>query len=161
MRYVASMATSASLLVFSSSIAVAQTAADQIASAGQETSIEHVSPWPPWVTILLVAFVGVFTYGLYYREQSEFRSWVKFGLATIRLALICIVVWMMYGFTLRPFRTDLPDLLLIVDTSQSMSTIDANRDEAANVKLSSELEKLQLGTASRLNQAKAILLGNE
>ena len=121
----------------------------QTTNAGQETAVEFVAPWPPWVTIILVVLAAFFTFGLYYREQTAYRTWVKFALAAIRFGLICLVLWMMYGYTLRPFRTDLPDLLLIVDTSQSMSTIDVQRptDEQP--------------PTSRLQQAKNILLAND
>ena len=129
--------------------AIASKVFAQTVNAGQETSVEFVAPWPPWVTIVLVVLAALFTLGLYYREQTAYRTWVKFALAAIRFALICLVLWMMYGYTLRPFRTDLPDLLLVVDTSQSMSTIDVQRPTA------------EQPPTSRLQQAKDVLLAND
>lgn len=140
-------------------------------SIGLESTVEYSAPWPPWVTILFVAAAAFFTYGLYYREKTEFRSWVKFALATLRFGLICIVLWMMYGYTTRPFRTDLPDLLLVVDTSQSMTTIDAenvspasedaNGSDSSVSTLTADLKQLELSTATRLNQSKAVLLRDD
>jgi len=133
----------------------------QLPDAGQETTLEHVAPWPPWVTILILIATAVFTFGLYLRERTEFRTWVKLALATIRFALICLVLWMMYGYTLRPFRTDLPDLLLVVDTSQSMSTVDAATNPELHEQLLAQVIALELPDGSRLNQAKSILLRDE
>lgn len=123
-------------------------------NAGTETSLEFAAPWPPWVTILVVTLAAVFTLGLYFREQTSARGWIKFGMACLRFMLMCIVLWMMYGYAAQPFRTDLPDLLLVVDTSASMRTEDADLSEA----IRSELGTANLKTTSRLSQAKHLLL---
>lgn len=130
----------------------------QSGNAGRDAAIEYVAPWPPWVSLVLVALAAAFSYGFYYREQIAYRSWVKFALATLRFALLCIVLWMMYGYTLRSYRTDLPDLLLILDNSKSMQTVDAVEDEAMQQELDRTMADLKLDSGSRLNQAKAVLL---
>ena len=138
------------------------TACVRAQAVGEETVVEFVAPWPPWVTIVLMALAGCLVYGLYYREQTEFRSWVKFALATLRMLLICLVIWMMYGYTLRPFRTDLPDMLVVLDTSESMSTVDAQTGStAASQPLAATLQEVGFDEASRLNQAKTVLLRDD
>ena len=129
-------------------------------TAGNETSLEYTAPWPPWVTILIVVLAALFTFGLYFREQSSARNWIKFGLATLRFALMCIVLWMMYGYTARPFRTDLPDLLFFVDNSASMATEDPETKELDT----SVLDKTRLGLAKNVllrDKAKLLAFAEE
>lgn len=133
--------------------------AAQSSGLGEETTFEHVAPFAPWITIVLLLAAGVFVFGLYLREHAESRTWVKFGLATLRFILICLVIWMMFGYTIRPFRTDLPDLLLIVDNSESMSTVDAETSVAPEIE--AEFERLEFDEKSRLNYAKTLLLGRD
>ncbi len=102
---------------------------------------------------------------LYLRDLSAQtgteRIAVKIGLALIRLALVGIIVWMMYGFTVRPYRTDLPDLVLVLDDSGSMSIVDQYDDKELQDAVKTRLGESGLEPATRLNQAKSILLANE
>ena len=136
-------------------VTAAQEADREFAGQGLESSLEHISPWPPWITILLVVAAAVFAFGVYWREQSPPHKLTKFSLATIRFAVMCLVIWMMYGFTVRPFHTDLPDLLLVVDDSQSMATVDGQSDRATIDPDNKATE------VTRLDQAKSILLGHD
>lgn len=133
----------------------------QTAAGGLETTLEFDAPWPPWVSVILILAAAVFTFGLYWREHSECPHWIKLGLASLRFLLICAVIWMMYGFTQRPFRTDLPDLLMIIDDSKSMSTVDSTDNKNLQEATTQLLKQAQLSEATRLNQAKAFLLHNK
>lgn len=143
-------------------------------TSGEERTLEYIAPWPPWVSILVLLGCGFLVVWLYLRESDEIKRWTKLGLGGIRLALIALVLWMMYGATERPFRTDLPDLLLIVDDSKSMATVDA-MDEKLRASVAEDVTSLPtLLTAtenvakvadnpdsigfSRLAQAQAVLL---
>lgn len=129
--------------------------------AGLDTTIEHTAPWPPWLTLLLLATAAIVIFTMYIREKTEHRSRIKFGLASLRFALFCLVIWMMYGLTRQSYRTDLPDLLVVVDNSASMSTVDPIAEADASGALDARLSALRLESASRLNQAKCILLEND
>ena len=64
-------------------------------ASGEDRAIEFMAPWPPWVTILLLLLSAAIVYGIYSRETAITAAWKKWGMATLRFALICIVVWMM------------------------------------------------------------------
>lgn len=135
--------------------------AQELSSIGEERAFEYVAPWPPWLTIVILLATSIAIYGLYLREETDWAAWTKWLLATIRLSLVCLVLWMMYGFTERPFRTDLPDLLVFVDDSPSMQTVDAIQNERLKSQIATDVAALELPDTSRLSQAKAVLLRND
>ena len=123
-----------------------------------QTALEMVAPWPPWITILLVVVAAVVACWLYAREESDFSFVVRIWGAGLRFALICVVLWMMYGATVRPFRTDLPDLLLMIDDSSSMSTVDPPSPGQPQVSVAKRLRSEKITKPHRLNLAKSLLL---
>ena len=133
----------------------------QTTHEGEDRTLEYIAPWPPWISILLLALCGLLVYSLYARETPDAARWKRSILGTFRFSLVCIVLWMMYGFTERPYRTDLPDLLLIVDDSPSMDTVDSPSTDQFADKLQEDLSNVNLAKATRLNQAKSLLLRND
>ena len=62
---------------------------------------------------------------IYFRERSEAGRRLRIALASLRVAALVVLLVMMYGWMLLQHRTDLPDLVLAVDTSASMAVVDA------------------------------------
>ena len=129
-----------------------------------ESSWEFTPPWAPWITLLLLAFATALIFGIYVRERSNLRiSWALI-LATIRWCLFATVLWMLYGVTIRPFRTDLPDLLILLDDSESMSIEDSAEVTATSRAAPGNTprgEDRRGQAATRLNQAKRFLLADD
>jgi uncharacterized membrane protein len=97
-------------------------------ASNSERSIESVLqanwPLPIWATILLAtAIVGLAT-GLYWTERGGASNLPRILLACIRSFLLGLVVWMIAGWSWLQFRSDKPELLLVVDRSASMETRD-------------------------------------
>lgn len=128
---------------------------------GLESTIVHTWPWPLWVTLLLLIGAAALVIAVYWRERiAAARPW-RFLLAGLRMAIIALVVFMLYGWMRHQHRTDLPDAVVIIDDSASMEVIDqyeTSEDRAATEKRVRAIGESQL---SRLNLAKTILLEHD
>lgn len=128
---------------------------------GLESTIVHTWPWPLWVTLLLLIGAAALVIAVYWRERiAAARPW-RFLLAGLRMAIIALVVFMLYGWMRHQHRTDLPDAVVIIDDSASMEVIDqyeTSEDRAATEKRVRAIGESQ---PSRLNLAKTILLEND
>lgn len=125
---------------------------------GVETTRSHSWPWPPSVTILLLAGAAALVIWVYVRERGSAGRLMKTFLAAIRIALVCLVVFMMYGYMLHRHRTDLPDIVILIDDSESMATLDHYDDGKLRNALVERLRKTKLDGITRLNLAKLLLL---
>ncbi len=125
---------------------------------GTELTRSHTWPWPPSVTIVLLAVAVALVIFLYARERGSAGRVFKMLLAGLRIALIALVLFMMYGWLLNRYRTDLPDLVLMIDDSQSMALADLYEDSAKRAALVKRLEAAGLDGPTRLNLAKLLLL---
>jgi uncharacterized membrane protein len=130
-------------------------------SPGTEVTRSHTWPWAPSVTLLLLALAAGWVIYLYTREHSDARPAFKALLAGLRIALIALVLFMMYGWLLSRHRTDLPDLLLLIDDSQSMTLEDVYEDTGRRQALLQRLDRLGLEGLTRLNLAKLLLLEDD
>jgi hypothetical protein len=83
---------------------------------------------------------------------------VKLASGTIRLALIGLLVTMLYGWMLHRHRTDLPDVIVMVDDSESMNTLDQYDDEQLRSELDARVRAAGLDQSTRFNLAKTLLL---
>ncbi|MCA9269054.1 MAG: hypothetical protein KDA41_11315, partial [Planctomycetales bacterium] len=119
------------------------------------------APWSTWITLLLLIGGAVFVIAIYAREHSpRGRAW-KFLLGGIRIALVALVVFMFYRLVLRPFRTDLPDLIVVIDDSASMAFADPLDGAAKLAALRRRVAQLKLDEPTRANLAKTLLLEND
>lgn len=94
-------------------------------------SILHVA-WriPLWLIVLLALGLGSMALWLYFSERGRVGRPMRCFLAIIRFALLMSVLWMLAGWSWLRFRSDQPELIVILDRSASMSTRDvASRDE--------------------------------
>lgn len=125
---------------------------------GLETSISHTWPWPPWVAACLIIAAAVVVLAVYAREPATVDKRWRALLAALRVAAFCLLVWMMHGWLRTEHRTDLPDLVVMMDVSQSMAHVDPADRDAVSGELTRRLAALGLDQASRLNLAKLVLL---
>ncbi len=125
---------------------------------GRSLALEWSEPWAAWGTLLVAIFAVVFVIVVYAKEQTAGRRRVKVLLAILRLGLIALVLLMLYEHTLREYRTDLPDVVIVLDDSASMLVVDQYEDEEFQARLARRVEAAGFQEATRLNLAKTLLL---
>ncbi len=92
------------------------------------TAVESVlnAPWPVpiWltivITILLLGSIG----WLYRSERGSAGFRLRCALTLIRCSLLALVLWMLAGWSWQRFKSDPPELVIVVDRSASMGTRD-------------------------------------
>ena len=131
------------------------------AGEGRESKLEWTALWPTWLTIAIVVGAAVFVIVIYTREQTTRGVLWRYGLAAVRITLIGLVVFMLYHLVIRPYRTDLPDLIVVLDDSASMSHVDTYDDAALASEIRARLKGAELGHAARVNLAKTLLLEDD
>jgi len=124
---------------------------------GTVWSLEYTWWWAPWVTLLFVAFAVVFVVGVYLRENRETSRAYRMALASIRLALVVLALLMLAQYALSFQRTGLPYVVVLVDDSLSMTTVD-RYDDALREKIAARVERAGLGGLSRWNLARTLLV---
>ena len=93
------------------------------AGEGAETSYEHTWSGPPWLTALALGVAAAWVIACYWRERGRSSRAVRIGLASLRLFALGLIAWMIYGWARQVHRTDLPDLVVLLDASRSMATM--------------------------------------
>ncbi|MBC8356273.1 MAG: VWA domain-containing protein [Planctomycetes bacterium] len=119
---------------------------------GVQRSFAHTLAWPPWVTLLLLILLAFFVIRIYRSEPLSGR-WLRLSLTTTRFTIFGLIVFMLYGWAERRHRTELPELVIAVDTSESMAMIDTYR----NARVDRVVRKYFADDPSRLEQAKSLL----
>ena len=132
-----------------------------VAGEGVEVSFTHTWPWPPWSTLLFLIVAAVYVGAIYLREAGPARRRTRLFLAAIRIALIGLLLTMMYGWMRDRYRTDLPDVVVVVDDSGSMNVADQFDDRRLKARLERLLQSNALVEPSRVNLSKALLLDPE
>lgn len=119
-------------------------------------SLDYSWPWPPWLSILMVAAIGGYVLGMYRRERASVSSRRRAGLAALRLAAMGVLLVMAARLTLSIERTGLPNLAILVDDSRSMARADRfeAKEQAA---IESRVSAAGYSEPSRWNQARTIL----
>ena len=125
---------------------------------GTETTRSHSWPWSPSITVVLIVAAATYVIAIYLRERGTAGRLVKATLATIRILLVVLVIFMMYGWMLHRHRTDLPDLIVILDDSQSMATQDYYDDEQLLETMRRRIQAIGEDEPTRINLAKLLLL---
>jgi hypothetical protein len=133
------------------------------AGSGQGTSFELIQfwSWPAWVTLLAIFAMAALVIFFYLREIGTARLPSRLILAALRLAAIGIVLWMIAGWVLSLARTDLPYVIVLLDTSLSMGVADPTSDAKLRDAIAQRLKSAKLPEPTRLNLAKALLLERE
>ena len=114
-------------------------------------------PWPWGVTVVLFVAAALLIYWLYLRgATSTPRRW-RIVLAALRLTLVAVIGFMFYRAELYPYRVDLPDLVVLLDNSASMSLTDGAEQGGA---AATQAPDSPAATASRLARATDLLLAS-
>ena len=127
-----------------------QSIPDQATESRMSQSIESVLqadwPLPMWLTIILAMVTLALLAGLYFHERGSSGRGLRVLLAVLRFTLLAIVLWMWADWHWLQFRSDKPELLIMLDRSASMDT----RDVLASSVAASSATGNRLGTAAEL-----------
>ncbi|MCH2399545.1 MAG: VWA domain-containing protein, partial [Pirellulales bacterium] len=131
-----------------------------VAIDGLGRDVVYTASWQPpaWVPALVLAMASIVVFILYRRERqliSRFRCGL---LILCRLATVGLVVFMLFGWMRREYQTVLPDLVVLIDNSESMAHEDQLVDVDSREQLLRELRQVGLRNASRINLARLFLL---
>ena len=126
--------------------------------AGEGTAwrLETAWGWAPWATLLLVVALVAWIVYCYAKETPDASRRSKALLAGLRVAALGTLLLMIAELVVSLERTGLPTVVVLVDQSGSMGTVDgAAQSESPFAK---RLATAQLGDPTRLNLAKLLLL---
>jgi hypothetical protein len=123
---------------------------------GVQRSFAHTAVWPPWVTLLLLILLAMVLLRTYRRESLAGR-WRWLPLAATRFTIVGLVIFMMYGWVEHRHRTELPELIVAIDSSESMAIVDNYRD----ARVEKAVRQHFATDPSRLGQAKSLLTSEE
>ncbi len=128
------------------------------ADAAIESSIVHSWPWPIWLAVVILLLAGLVAFWLYRAECGNRRT-PRNVLFVLRWSQITIIVFMLFGWLWRSYRTELPDVVLMLDTSASMLTVDPYSDARLKSVVSSLSPRNPLPT--RLELSRRLLLRDD
>jgi hypothetical protein len=86
--------------------------------------LEYRWPWPPWATLLGGALLIAAIIGIYLRENRAASRGYRLGLASVRIFAVGLILLMIAQVELSLQRTGLPLVVVIVDDTRSMNTVD-------------------------------------
>ncbi len=86
--------------------------------------LDHHWLWPPWATLLGVAALIVTITSIYLRESRQASRRYRLALAALRLSVVGLVLLMTAQIELFLQRTGLPFVVVIIDDTRSMCTVD-------------------------------------
>lgn len=132
-------------------------------SSGQAVEItwQHTWPWPFWATLVVISLAAALIIGAYLCQRGPTRRRVRLLLAALRISLLGLLLFMMYGWMIHPQRTDQPDLVIAVDVSESMSVQDEYRSPNLQAHVDRRIRDANLTSPTRLNLGKSLLLDSE
>jgi hypothetical protein len=134
------------------------------------TESQLVNAWsaPLWLTCLITLVVVFFAAILYRYETGKKNLALRIALTSIRATLLGLTLWMLAAYAIQPFRSERPELVLVVDASQSLQTVaDSNsggKTYSRFEQLKEELLKDNAATLSKLNekyQLKLVIAGQQ
>lgn len=116
----------------------------------------------PWLAVLLALGMAALVYAIYAREGSQILRRRDTGGRFLRLSLRLGVLFLMLAVLLPRARIwferqSWPDLVLLLDDSQSMSTVDQYKDTRIKQAVERLAQKADLTNAERLSLAQALL----
>ncbi|MEQ8788345.1 MAG: VWA domain-containing protein [Pirellulaceae bacterium] len=129
--------------------------------AGQGLETQVVDTWsmPAWVVLSLLIAAAVYVLAIYLHERGAAGLPTKLFLAGVRLSLVALVLLMLYGWVRERHRTDLPDVVIVVDDSASMALEDYYDDEQLRAELSRRVTQSGFDAPTRFDLARWLLLG--
>lgn len=127
---------------------------------GLESEVVDTWSMPAWVVLLLLIASAVYVIAIYLHERGAAGLPTKLLLAGVRLALVGLVLLMLYGWVRERHRTDLPDVVIVVDDSASMALEDYYPEQRLREALLRRVQRDGLDAPTRLNLAKSLLVGD-
>ena len=118
-------------------------------------------PWPPWLMLLGCAAIVAWSLYLYARDAARLSRASRALLVALRLGVFATLLFMLGEGTILGHRTGLPYVVVLLDHSASMDTIDRYDDAKLRAKLQERLRSVGLNELSRINLAKSILLARD
>ncbi len=132
--------------------------------APRDWVLRTMAPWPWAVTVVLLLAAVALIYWLYLRDATVTPQRWRVLLAALRLTLVSLILFMFYRAELYPYRVDLPDLVVLLDNSASMSLTDGAEQggDAAPPQAGSQQDNSQqpVSAASRFARASELLLAS-
>lgn len=123
------------------------------------------SPWadwiPAWFGWLSCVAIGVLLLAVISRDARNLPRRVWISLMLLRVLVLAIVLTILGRPVLSVNRTIDPLIVVLIDTSESMSLKDEYEDSADRSEVGSLLDELGTKIPSRLNLSKALLLAND
>lgn len=113
--------------------------------------------WAPWATLVFVVLAAAWVLFWYVREIAAAGRGLRLLLAAIRLTLVGLLLFMLAEFVLSLHRTGLPYVVVLLDDSASMGTVDRYDDTKLAKTVAARIKAAGLAEASRLNLAKSLL----
>lgn len=104
-----------------------------------ESVLQSQWPIPLWAMLVFAILAITFAAWIYWTERGSAAKWIRALLATIRCLLLLLVLWMLGGWSFSRFKTELPELAIVVDISASMAT----EDEVAGDQKQSRLDAVK------------------
>lgn len=99
-------------------------------------SIEYVWsrpwPWSVWLTVALALLLVGGVVALYWNERGQASKVWRGTLAGLRIAAILLVAWMLAGWSIERYQSDMPELVVMLDESASMQTTDGVASSTTN-----------------------------
>lgn len=128
---------------------------------GEESSVFPTLAWPEWVPFVVLIAVVAWTWWNYRRERGPAGRFFRGLLIGLRVAAVVVLLFMLQGWMLQRHRTDLPELVVLLDVSGSMATRDAIEDSSLRSAVAKRLAETNLDEATRLDVAKLLLLESD
>jgi hypothetical protein len=124
----------------------------------QDTTVEsilHIAwRFPLWLLIVVALIAGAMVWWLYWTERGKGGKVERGLLATIRFMLLMLVLWMLSGWSWLRFKSDQPELIVVIDRSASMNTRDVGSDaeEVKKTRVARAIELFQKHSRRELEQ---------
>ena len=84
---------------------------------GLEPSYQHSWGFPSSLTFLFLIAALIIVAFLYWRERGRSGMVYRSALIVLRMSLVSLVVWMLYGWMQQQHVTDLADIIVLIDDS--------------------------------------------
>jgi hypothetical protein len=110
--------------------------------------------------LFLIAGAAALVVAVYWRENPQASNRFRMSLAAVRILLVLVVLFMLAQYALLIQRTGLPYVVVLLDDSLSMTTLDRYEDQIAE-KLNRRVEAAGFDELSRWNLARALLTERE
>lgn len=118
-------------------------------------------PWAPWLMLLGCAAIVAWVLYMYARDGATLSRPSRMALVALRLGVFAVLLFMLGEGMIQGQRTGLPYVVVMLDNSASMDTLDRYDDAKLRKKLTDRLKAVGFADLTRINLAKSILLSSD